>query len=66
MNRLELVENQVKQLSGEELPAFREWFATYSATDPEFAEKMAKVDDVASRYSNALRDLSVKTSFRQA
>ncbi|MGP0071257.1 MAG: hypothetical protein ACLPWF_04905 [Bryobacteraceae bacterium] len=50
MTRLEIVENQVKELSAEELRAFREWFANYSANDP--------VDDIVSRYPNTLRALS--------
>jgi hypothetical protein len=31
MSRVDQIENQVKELSAEELSAFREWFAEYDA-----------------------------------
>ncbi len=58
MTRVESIESQVKQLTAEELRTFRDWFADYCSNDPEFAEKMAKVEEIAGRYRNTLRALS--------
>lgn len=57
MNRLEQVENEVKQLTAEELRAFRDWFAEFEsdAWDRQFESDVrnGKLDDLAER---ALRD----------
>jgi hypothetical protein len=57
MNRVEHVESQVRDLSPEELVAFREWFAQFDAEvwDQQFESdaKSGKLDSLAAR---ALRD----------
>jgi hypothetical protein len=57
MSRVESLEGQVKQLTSEELSAFREWFAQFDAQDwdRQFASDVqnGKLDDLAAR---ALRD----------
>jgi hypothetical protein len=57
MGRVENLEGQVKQLSSEELRAFREWFAEFDceAWDRQFEADVqnGKLDELASR---ALRD----------
>jgi len=53
MSRVESVETQVKELSPEELSAFREWFAEFDAEvwDRQFEvdAKAGKLDDLAER-----------------
>ena len=57
MNKVENLEGQVKQLTGEELRAFREWFARFDAEawDRQFESDVqnGKLDEVAAK---ALRD----------
>jgi hypothetical protein len=57
MNRVENLEGKVKQLTGEELKAFREWFAQFDAEawDRQFASDVqnGKLDKAA---AEALRD----------
>jgi hypothetical protein len=57
MSRLESVENEVKQLTAEELRAFRDWFAEFdsAAWDGQFESdvRTGKLDHLAER---ALRD----------
>ncbi|MGB6944289.1 MAG: hypothetical protein WBE37_17945 [Bryobacteraceae bacterium] len=57
MNKVENLEGQVKQLTGEELRAFREWFAQFDAEawDRQFESDVqnGKLDEVAAK---ALRD----------
>jgi hypothetical protein len=58
MSRVENLEGQVKQLSSQELRAFREWFAQFDAEvwDQQFEADVqnGKLDELAAR---ALRDL---------
>lgn len=53
MNRLEQVENQVKQLTVEELRAFRDWFAEFEADawdrQLESDVRNGKLDNLAER-----------------
>jgi hypothetical protein len=62
MSRLESVENEVKQLSAEELRAFREWFAEFDANawDRQFESdvRTGKLDRFAER---ALREREAAT-----
>ena len=57
MNRLENIEGQVKDLSVDELKAFREWFVQFDAEawDQQFESDVqnGKLDELAAR---ALRD----------
>jgi len=57
MSKVKDIENQVKELSSEELAAFREWFAQFDAEawDRQFEAdaKAGKLDGLAER---ALRD----------
>ena len=57
MSRVENLEGQVKQLTAEELQAFREWFVQFDseAWDRQFESdvKNGKLDELAAR---ALRD----------
>ncbi len=57
MSRVENLEGQVKQLSSDELRAFREWFAEFDAEawDRQFEADVrnGKLDELAAR---ALRD----------
>jgi len=57
MSRVEHIESQVKELSDQELAAFREWFAQFDAEawDREFEAdvRSGKLDELAER---ALRD----------
>ena len=57
MSNLDKIESQVRELSPEELTAFREWFTSYDAEawDRQFEldVKAGKLDDLAER---ALRD----------
>jgi hypothetical protein len=57
MNRVENIEDQVKQLTSEELRAFRDWFVQFDADawDRQFESDVrgGKLDDLAER---ALRD----------
>ncbi len=53
MNRVENLEGQVKQLTGEELMAFREWFAQFDAEawDRQFESDVqnGRLDEVAAK-----------------
>jgi hypothetical protein len=53
MSRLESVENEVKQLTAEELHAFRQWFAEFDANawDRQFESdvRQGKLDHLAER-----------------
>jgi len=57
MSRVEHIESQVKELSDQELAAFREWFAQFDAEawDGQFEAdvRSGKLDELAER---ALRD----------
>jgi hypothetical protein len=57
MNRVDNLEGQVKQLTAEELRAFREWFAQFDAEvwDQQFESdvRSGKLDELAAQ---ALRD----------
>jgi hypothetical protein len=57
MNRVENIEDQVKQLTSEELRTFRDWFVEFDADawDRQFESdvRSGKLDDLAER---ALRD----------
>ena len=59
MSRLENIEDQVKQLSSEELSAFREWFAEFDAAiwDRQFETdvKAGKLDNFAERVARPRR-----------
>ncbi len=57
MSRVENLENQVQELSPEELGAFREWFAEFDARswDEQF-ERDVKAGKLAKLAEKALRD----------
>jgi hypothetical protein len=63
MGKVKDIENQVKELSSEELAAFREWFAQFDAEawdrQLETDVKAGKLDSLAER---ALRDHSAGRS----